>query len=119
MKHRARSITAALAAVAGLLIATAGFADGDVRCNAGPTENWKPIAQARKKAWMEGWTVQKAQIEGDCYEVYARTEDGQAIEAFFHPVTLQKLVVYRRGTEIYRAPGFDPQQATPASPASP
>jgi len=81
-------------------------ADGDIRCNAGPRETWKPLADVRKKAWMEGWTVQKAQIEGDCYEVYARTESGQAIEAFFHPVTLQKLVVFRRGREIFRAPGF-------------
>ena len=31
---------------------------------------------------------------------------GQAIEAFFHPVTLRKLLVFRRGTEIYRAEGF-------------
>ena len=62
--------------------------------------------EVRRRAWREGWTVQLAQIEGDCYEVYGRTETGQAIEAFFHPVTLQKLVVFRRGQEIYRAPGF-------------
>jgi hypothetical protein len=30
------------------------------------------------------------------------------LEAFFHPVTLKKLVVYRRGEEIFRAKGFDP-----------
>ncbi|HMT46891.1 MAG: hypothetical protein RL702_2623 [Pseudomonadota bacterium] len=102
---------AALLAVLPLLTflaAPAAHADGNVRCNAGPREAWKAIADLRKKAWMEGWTVQKTQIEGDCYEVYARTESGQAIEAFFHPVTLQKLVVYRRGREIYRAPGFSP-----------
>jgi len=34
------------------------------------------------------------------------TESGQVIEAFFHPVTLQKLVVFRRGQEIYRAANF-------------
>lgn len=119
MKHLAGAITTAALTVAGLLVAATAFADSDVRCNAGPIESWKPIAQVRKKAWMEGWTVQKAEVEKDCYEVYARTEDGQAIEAFFHPVTLQKLVVYRRGTEIYRAPGFDPQRSQPASPSSP
>jgi len=53
--------------------------------------------------------VQRAQVDGDCYELYARNANGQAIEAFFHPVTLQKLIVYRRGQEIYRAPGFSPQ----------
>ena len=89
-----------------LLAATPALADGDVRCNAGPQAQWKPIADLRKKAWMEGWAVQRTQVEGDCYEVYARTESGQAIEAFFHPVTLQKLLVFRRGRVIFRAPGF-------------
>ena len=103
---KSRAILLALLPVLSFGLAPAAYADGDVRCNAGPRENWKPMAELRKKAWQEGWTVQKAEIEGDCYEVYARTEGGQAIEAFFHPVTLQKLVVFRRGKEIFRAPGF-------------
>jgi len=81
-------------------------ADGNVRCNAGPQQGWKSMSALKKQAWLEGWTVQKVQVERDCYEVYARTENGQAIEAFFHPVTLQKLLVLRRGQEIYRASGF-------------
>ena len=89
-----------------LSVSTPALADGDVRCNAGPQASWRPINEVRRRAWREGWTVQEARIEGDCYEVYARTETGQAIEAFFHPVTLQKLLVLRRGQEIYRAPGF-------------
>jgi hypothetical protein len=97
---------ALFACVVTLLAPTAALADGDIVCNAGPQQQWKPLAALRKKAWQEGWTVQKVQTEGDCYEVYARTEDGQALEAFFHPVTLQKLVVFRRGKEIFRAPGF-------------
>lgn len=91
---------------AALIAATPALADGDVRCNSGPQAQWKPMAALRKQAWLEGWTVQRAQVEGDCYEVYARTANGQAIEAFFHPVTLQKLLVFRRGREIFRAPGF-------------
>ena len=101
-----RTTAAALLLVSGLSFSTAALADGDVQCNAGPRENWRSISEVRRRAWREGWTVQLAQIEGDCYEVYGRTETGQAIEAFFHPVTLQKLVVFRRGQEIYRAPGF-------------
>lgn len=89
-----------------LALATPAMADGDVVCNSGPQENWHPLSEVSKKAWLEGWTVQQARIEGDCYEVYARTESGQAIEAFFHPVTLEKLVVLRRGREIYRKRGF-------------
>ena len=106
MTPAARHLLMALASAFALFAGSAAQADGNVRCNAGPEKNWKPMSELRKKAWIEGWTVQKAQIEGDCYEVYARTEGGQAIEAFFHPVTLQKLVVYRRGKEIFRAPGF-------------
>lgn len=89
-----------------LLVATPALADGDIKCAAGPQDKWKPMAQLRKKAWVEGWSVVKAQVEGDCYEVYARTESGQVIEAFFHPVTLEKLVVFRRGQEIFRKAGF-------------
>lgn len=97
---------ALLLAPLALLIAVPAYADGNVRCDAGPQAGWKSQAELRKKAWQEGWTVQKVQVEGDCYEVYARTESGQAIEAFFHPVTLRKLVVFRRGQEIFRASGF-------------
>ena len=105
----ARLSLLALAPALALLAAPAAHADGNVRCNAGSQDKWKPLKQVHKQAFLEGWTVQKAQVEGDCYEVYARTESGQAIEAFFHPVTLQKLIVYRRGREIFRAPGFKPE----------
>ena len=81
-------------------------ADGDVTCNAGPQSGWAKMSKLKKKAWLEEWKLLKMQVEGDCYEVYARTKEGQSVEAFFHPVTLKKLVVFRRGQEIYRAEGF-------------
>ncbi len=96
-----------LVAVAGTMLSAApAWADGDIVCDSGPQENWKPIKKLGKKAWLERWDVLETRIEGDCYEVYAHTESGQSIEAFFHPVTLEKLVVFRRGKEIYRAEGF-------------
>ena len=101
-----RTLLALAATPLALFAAAPAHADGDVRCNGGPKERWKPLADLRKQAWKQGWTVQKAEVEGDCYEVYARTEDGQAVEAFFHPVTLEKLVVFRRGKEVFRKPGF-------------
>jgi hypothetical protein len=98
-----------LAAAAGCaFISTPAWADGDIACKAGPKENWKPMPQLRKKVWQEGWTIEKALVQGDCYEVYARNEAGQVLEAFFHPETLQKLIVFRRGQEIFRAKGFNP-----------
>ena len=101
-----RTLSRAAALCCLLTLASPALADGDVKCNSGPAEKWQKIDKLKKKAWLEKWTVQKLQVEGDCYEVYARTESGQAIEAFFHPVTLQKLVVFRRGQEIWRAKGF-------------
>lgn len=101
---RLAAATAALLGAATL--ATPALADGNVKCGGGPQAGWKPLNDVKKKAWQEGWEVQKVQVEGDCFEVYARTESGQAIEAFFHPVTLKKLVVFRRGQEIFRAKGF-------------
>ena len=103
-----RTLALTLAATTLFGLSTPAFADGDVKCNGGPQMQWKPMAAVKKQVWKEGWTLVKAQVENDCYEVYARTESGQAVEAFFHPVTLQKLVVFRRGKEIYRAPGFQP-----------
>lgn len=96
----------ALAAFLSLGFATPALADGDVTCGGGPKSGWQNISKLKKQAWLEEWTVVKTQVEGDCYEMYARTKDGQVVEAFFHPVTLKKLVVFRRGREIYRADGF-------------
>lgn len=101
-----RHLALAFGALGALVVAAPAFADGEVKCNGGPSQGWRPMTELKKKAWLEGWTVVKAQVEGDCYEVYARNESGQVLEAFFHPVTLQKLVVFRRGKEVFRAKGF-------------
>ena len=89
------------------LTSAPAHADGDIVCGAGPQEGWQPIKALKKKAWLERWEIVETRIEGDCYEVYARTESGQVVEAFFHPETLEKLLVLRRGQEIFRAPGFE------------
>lgn len=105
--NRTRSfLGAAMAASMAFAFSGPALADGDIHCKAGPQAKWQKIDKLKKQVWMEGWELLKMQVEGDCYEVYARTENGQAIEAFFHPVTLKKLVVFRRGQEIYRAKGF-------------
>ncbi len=106
MKTFIRATALAIAPVLALSFAPAAHADGNVACKPGPQENWKPIDKLKKKVWMEGWKLIKLQVEGDCYEVYARNSAGQVLEAFYHPETLEKLVVYRRGTEIYRKKGF-------------
>lgn len=108
MKPLVRILALSLAPVLALVAAPAAHADGNVACKPGPQKDWKPIDQLKKKVWMEGWELLKLQVEGDCYEVYARNDSGQVLEAFFHPATLEKLIVYRRGAEVYRKKGFSP-----------
>lgn len=107
MISNVRAATLALAGFSALAFAQPALADGDVVCSSGPQANWEELDKLRKKAWQQGWEVLKVQVMGDCYEVYARNEQGQSIEAFFHPVTLEMLVVYRRGREIFRKTGFN------------
>ena len=106
MTRKFRAASLALAGFSALAFAQPALADGDVVCSSGPQAGWEELAKLRKKAWQQGWEVLEVQVQGDCYEVYARNEQGQAIEAFFHPVTLEMLVVYRRGREIFRKTGF-------------
>ena len=81
--------------------------DHRAQCGSGPQSGWESERDLRRRGFQEGWELLRIQVEGDCYEVYARNQMGQAIEAFFHPETLEKLVVYRRGREIFRKEGFD------------
>ncbi len=106
MRHLTRQLTLSTLLTLSLGVSLPALADGDLVCNSGNPDNWKPMKHLKKKIWIAGWELQKAQVEGDCYEVYARLRNGQAIEAFFHPVTLEKLAVYRRGELIFQKPGF-------------
>lgn len=106
MNRSTRAAAIAVAAISTFALSQPALADGDVVCSGGPQENWQAQSEVGKKAWQQGWEVLRIQVEGDCYEVYARNAQGQAIEAFFHPVTLEKLVVFRRGREIFRKRGF-------------
>ncbi len=106
MKSAIRFAVAIAIAATSLTFATPAWADGDVTCGAGPQEGWQDERKLRRKAWQRGWEVLDVLVSGDCYELYARNEQGQAIETFFHPETLDLLVVFRRGKEIYRKDGF-------------
>lgn len=105
--RKLKSVSLLVAGAGMLMFAQPALADGDVVCGAGPQEDWQSMRDVRRKAWRQGWEVLEVLVQGDCYEVYARNEQGQAIEAFFHPETLDKLVVFRRGREIFRKDGFE------------
>lgn len=94
------------AATAMLTFAVPASAHGNISCKSGPTSGWQSIEKLKAAIIAQGWKVKKAHPEKDCYEVYGTTPQGERVEAFFHPVTLQKLLVLRRGQVLFIAPGF-------------
>jgi hypothetical protein len=81
-------------------------ATGAIKCKAGPQSGWKSQETLKAKLVKEGWTVKKAKVDGGCYEVYGTTPKGEKVEAYFHPVSLEKLYVARRGEVLFRKEGY-------------
>jgi hypothetical protein len=99
--------TLILGAAAAVALASApASATGVIKCNAGPQSGWKSQKALTTKLAKEGWTVRKAKVDGGCYEVYGTTPEGDRVEAYFHPVTLDKLYVARRGQVLFRKDGY-------------
>jgi hypothetical protein len=46
--------------------------------------------------------VRKSKVDGGCYEVYGTDPQGNRVEAYFHPVSFEKLLVSRRGQVLFR-----------------
>ena len=81
-------------------------ATGVITCKAGPQSGWKSQKALTGKLTKEGWKVRKSKVDGGCYEVYGTTPQGDRVEAYFHPVTLEKLYVARRGQVLFRKTGY-------------
>ena len=92
--------SAALFATAGL--SSPALATGKMTCEAGPQSGWKTQTELKANLIKKGWTVKKSKIDGGCYEVYGTTPEGDRVEAYFHPVSLEKLLVSRRGKVLFR-----------------
>ena len=76
-------------------------ATGKMTCDA-PQAKWKSMAALQRTLTRQGWQVRKAKVDGGCYEVYGTDPKGNRVEAYFHPVTFEKLLVSRRGEILYR-----------------
>ena len=98
MKYAISIITAALA----LGAASPAQATGKMTCNAGPQKSWKSQAALKASLLKQGWQVRKSKVDGGCYEVYGTDPKGNRVEAYFHPVTFEKLLVSRRGQVLFR-----------------
>jgi len=92
--------------VAALAPSGPALATGAITCEPTPQSSWKSQEVLREKLTKEGWTVRKSKVDGRCYEVYGTTPEGDRVEAYFHPVTLEKLYVSRRGQVLFRKQGY-------------
>jgi hypothetical protein len=92
-------IAASLAFAA--LAASPAAATGKMTCNADKAQ-WKSQDHLIETITKQGWQVRKAKVDGGCYEVYGTTPEGERVEAYFHPVTFEKLLVSRRGEVLFK-----------------
>ena len=96
-------LTAAAALGLATLAAAPATATGKMTCNA-PQKSWKSMDALQAKLKKDGWTLRKAKVDGGCYEVYGTDPEGRSVEAYFHPVSFEKLLVSRRGEVLFRKP---------------
>lgn len=94
------------AATTAMVTATPAAATGKVKCQAGPQSGWKSMDALKAMLVKDGWTVKKVKIDGGCYEAYGRLPTGENVEAYFHPVSLEKLYVAQRGKVLFRKAGY-------------
>ena len=80
--------------IAGLALAIAApvGATGVMTCPGNKAQG-NSMAQLTDTITKAGWKVRKAKVDGGCYEVYGTTPEGDKVEAYFDPITLEKLYV--------------------------
>ncbi len=98
MNHLPKLILAA----AVLAVSAPALATGKMKCNAGAQSGWKSQKALQETLTGQGWKVRKSKVDGGCYEVYGTDPQGNRVEAYFHPVTLEKLLVSRRGQVLFK-----------------
>ena len=67
-------------------------ATGLATCDSGSPDSWQPQEKLSAMLKEKGWEVRNVKIDGGCYEVYALDEKRERVEAYFHPVTLERVV---------------------------
>ena len=103
MAYLPRLILAGAVLAAGALVLPApAAATGKMTCDAGPESGWKSRESLEAALVKQGWQVRKSKVDGGCYEVYGTDPQGNRVEAYFHPVTFEKLLVSRRGEVLFK-----------------
>lgn len=97
MKFRALPLVFVFA----ILSTGVSHATGRMTCDSGDRSNWKSEAELIDKITSDGWTVRKVKEDGGCYEVYGRDPQDRRVEAYFDPLTLETLLIARRGEILF------------------
>ena len=90
-----------IAATMAATLAGPALATGKIKCAATP-EQRKPIEALKAELVKQGWTVAKAKLDGGCYEVYGVMPDTGRVEAYFDPISFEKLYVEQRGKVLFK-----------------
>lgn len=75
-------------AVVALSIPGIALATGLATCDSGPEHTWQSREELERRLVAQGWEVRQIKVDGGCYEVYALDAEGNRVEAYFHPETL-------------------------------
>lgn len=79
--------------LAAMMACTGVHATGMATCDSGPRDTWQAPEILQQKLEDAGWTVRRIKEDGGCYEVYALDEQGERVEAYFHPQTLEPVLL--------------------------
>ncbi len=66
-------------------------ATGLATCDSGSPDSWQPQEKLTAMLEEKGWEIRNVKVDGGCYEVYALDEKKQRVEAYFHPVTFERV----------------------------
>ena len=92
--------TVAVSALLATLVSPS-FATGLYTCVSGDRSGWKSTSDLEEKMTAEGWQVRRIKEDGGCYEAYGTSPEGQRVEAYYHPETLELMLIARRGQILF------------------
>ena len=92
MSYRLSAAALVASVIATLPLHVAG-ATGLATCDSGSPDTWQPQEKLTAMLKEKGWDVRNIKIDGGCYEVYALDEKQERVEAYFHPVTLERVEI--------------------------
>ena len=92
MSTRLLATVLVIAAITATPMQMAG-ATGLATCDSGSPDTWQSREKLTAMLKEKGWEVRKIKVDGGCYEVYALDEKHERVEAYFHPVTLERIPI--------------------------